>query len=120
VVDSIVNINVIDKTGRMHALRGLEGQTVAELFRDNVDILGQAAVAASPEGRNRVESHVKIPSEWFGAVPANEGDDKEVLRELAGEGSFDEHSRLGGRIVLGKNLEGMTLSVGGVYPWKTL
>lgn len=120
VVDSIVNFSVIDRTGSVHALKGLEGQTVADVFAQNTAVLGDDCVAASPEGRGRVEAHVKVPSEWFEAVKADEGADREVLEELVGDSGLDGHSRLGSRVVLGKELEGMTVSVGGVYPWKTL
>ncbi len=120
VVDSVVNFSVIDRTGKVHALRGLEGQTVADVFAQNTAVLGADCVAGSPEGRGKVEAHVKVPSEWFGAVAADEGDAREVLEELVGDTGLDGHSRLGSRVVLGKALEGMTVSVGGVYPWKSL
>mmetsp|Transcript_13119 Transcript_13119/g.37886 ORF Transcript_13119/g.37886 Transcript_13119/m.37886 type:complete len:173 (-) Transcript_13119:21-539(-) len=120
VVDSVVNFSVIDRSGKVHALRGLEGQTVADVFAQNTDVLGADCVAGSPEGRGRVEAHVKVPSEWFGAVGADEGEAREVLEELVGDTGLDGHSRLGSRVVLGKALEGMTVSVGGVYPWKSL
>jgi hypothetical protein len=104
----------------MHALKGLEGQSLAEVFAQNQSVLGSRAVAASPEGRNRVEAHVKVPSEWFDLVPANEGEDAEVLKELADEGSVSANSRLGSRIVLSKELDGMSVSVGPTFPWRTL
>ena len=120
VFDSVVNFSVMDRTGNVHALRGLEGQTLADVFAQNTAVLGADCVAASPEGRGKVEAHVKVPSEWFGAVAADEGEAREVLEELVGDTGLDGHSRLGSRVVLGKDMEGITVSVGGVYPWKNL
>jgi hypothetical protein len=120
VIDSVVNFSVIDRTGKVHALRGLEGQTVADVFAQNTAVLGADCVAGSPEGRGKVDAHVKVPSEWFREVAADEGEAREALEELVGDTGLDGHSRLGSRVVLGKELEGMTVSVGGVYPWKSL
>lgn len=121
VVDSIVTIHCIDSAGHRHTLRGLEGQTLADVFASNTDVLGADAVAASPEGRGKVEAHVKVPGEWCGVVGASEGeDDAEVLEALTGGEGVDGHSRLGSRVVLGRGMEGMTVSVGGLYPWKSL
>jgi hypothetical protein len=119
VVDSIVTIHCIDASGHRHTLRGLEGQSLADVFAEHTDVLGADAVAASPEGRGKVEAHVKVPGEWEGIVGAVEGEDAEVLEALAG-GEVDGHSRLGSRVVLGRGMEGMTVSVGGLYPWKSL
>lgn len=122
VYDALVSIQVIDSKGKCHALRGIEGQNVADLFQENVDVLGKHAVAASPEGRGKVEAHVKVPQELFGKIPgySAEDDEKTYMEEVADPNSLDQHSRLGSRIVLDKSMEGMIVSVGDIYPWKTL
>jgi hypothetical protein len=119
VVDSIVTIHCIDASGHRHTLRGLEGQSLADVFAEHTDVLGADAVAPSPEGRGKVEAHVKVPGEWAGVVGSVDGEDAEVLEALAGD-AVDGHSRLGSRVVLGRGMEGMTVSIGGLYPWKSL
>jgi hypothetical protein len=120
VYDALVHVKVIDGSGRVHTLTGLEGTTVADLFQQHTAVLGLNAIAASPEGRGKVEAHVKVPTELFDAIPAPRGDDVEWMQQVADPSAVDEHSRLGSRIVLGKELDGMTVSVGDIYPWKTL
>ena len=122
VYDALVDIHVIDSKGVRHGLRGIEGQNVADLFNENLDVLGRHAVAASPEGRGKVEAHVKIPSQLFDRIPGYSGDEEgqSCLGEVADPSSVDDHSRLGSRIVLDKSLDGVTVSVGDIYPWKTL
>lgn len=79
-----------------------------------------AAVAGSPEGRGCMDAHVKIPNEMLDVIPPPTGDDKAVIEELADPASLDKHSRLGSRIILSKSLQGAVLSIGDIYPWKTL
>ena len=120
VYEKLVEITVIDGNGRRHTLLGMEGQTLAQLMEQHVDVLGKNAVAGSPEGRGCVEAHVKVPNELLEEIPAPAGDDDAVLREVADPQSLDAHSRLGSRIVLDKSLDGVVVSVGDIYPWKTL
>lgn len=67
-----------------------------------------------------MDAHVKIPNEMLDVIPPPTGDDKAVIEELADPASLDKHSRLGSRIVLSKALQGVVLSIGDIYPWKTL
>lgn len=143
VYDHLVHIKVIDGEGHRHSFTGIEGQTLAELIREHSDVLGPqgtvlcihvqsgtiyyvyclingAAVADSPEGRGRVEAHVKIPTELFDAIPAPRGDDEQWMKEVADPYALDEHSRLGSRIVLDKSMDGVIVSIGDIYPYKTL
>lgn len=122
VYDALVSINVIDSKGIRHGLTGIEGQNVADLFNENLDVLGKHAVAASPEGRGKVEAHVKIPNQLFDKIPGYSQDEEgqTCMAEVADPDSIDVHSRLGSRIVLDKSLDGVTLSIGDIYPWKTL
>lgn len=115
-----IEITVIDKDGRRHALRGVTGQNLAELLAAHVDTLGDDAVAGSPEGRGSVEAHVKVPNEMLVKVPAPAGDDQVFLSELAGSGTVDVHSRLASRIVLDKDMQGTLVALGELSPWKTL
>ncbi|KAI8107813.1 hypothetical protein M9434_004757 [Picochlorum sp. BPE23] len=120
VYDHLVHIKVIDGEGHRHSFTGIEGQTLAELIREHSDVLGPQAVADSPEGRGRVEAHVKIPTELFDAIPAPRGDDEQWMKEVADPYALDEHSRLGSRIVLDKSMDGVIVSIGDIYPYKTL
>jgi hypothetical protein len=120
VYEKVVEITVIDSEGKRHVIPGLEGQTVAQLLEQHTDILGPHAVAGSPEGRGCMDAHVKIPNEMLDVIPPPTGDDKAVIEELADPASLDKHSRLGSRIILSKSLQGAVLSIGDIYPWKTL
>jgi hypothetical protein len=115
-----VEVTVIDKDGRRHAIRGVAGQNLAELLAAHVDTLGDDAVARSPEGRGAVEAHVKVPNEMFIKAPAPAGDDIAFLSELAGTGTIDAHSRLASRIVLDKDMQGSLVALAELNPWKTL
>jgi hypothetical protein len=84
-----VDVNVIDKLGRRHTLRGLEGQTLAELLEQHSATLGEEAVALSPEGRGAPEAHVKVPNELLARLPAPGDDDARTLREVADEFDVD-------------------------------
>lgn len=61
-----------------------------------------------------------MPNELLDAIPAPEGDDQEILSEVAEPSDIDKHSRLGSRIVLDASLRGAVVSIGEIYPWKTL
>ena len=115
-----INVTVIDKEGRRHALRGVSGQNLAELLAANVDTLGDDVVARSPEGRGAVEAHVKIPNELMEKVPAPQGDDERYLTEMAVSYTLDKHSRLASRIVLDQGMQGSLVALSEHYPWKTL
>lgn len=117
-----VDVTVIDKAGRRHALRGVVGENLAELLAAQVEAgtLEEDAVVASPEGAGAVEAHVKVPNEMLSAVPAPEGDDARWLSEVAAADSVDVHSRLASRIVLDKGMQGSLVALADHYPYRTL
>lgn len=117
-----IDVTVIDKSGRRHAIRGVAGQNLAELLAAQVEAgtLEEDTVVTSPEGSGAVEAHVKVPNELLEAVPAPQGDDARWLSEVAAVDSVDLHSRLASRIVLDKFMNGSLVALGEHYPWRTL
>lgn len=114
-----VPLTVVDLEGRRHALRGLEGQSVADVLSDNIDTFSSDVVALSPEGSDAYESHVKIPAELFPVYPAPTGDAAAELSQVAADGSIDEHSRLASSIKLTKAEGPLLIGLGALAPWHT-
>lgn len=119
VYDRMVQVTVIDKEGRRHMFRGLEGQKLVDVLVANEDQLGQENVLClSPEGRGVMECHVKVPNEYLTAIPAPNEDEQKALTQIA-EG-MTANSRLASKITLSKGLNDMLVALGDNYPWKTL
>lgn len=108
---------MVTRDGRRHTIRGLEGQTLADVFAANEDIVGEDAVCLSPEGRGVVESHVFIPQEYLDRLPSDAANRRQI-EEVALEPQ--PNSRLASKIILSRDLHRATVAVGGVQPWKTL
>jgi hypothetical protein len=77
-------------------------------------------VCLGAEGRGKWDAHIKVPNELAARVPVPEGDEARLLAEVADPASLDVHSRLGSRVVLGRELDGTLLALGDLYPWRTL
>ncbi|KAK2077155.1 hypothetical protein QBZ16_004789 [Prototheca wickerhamii] len=117
VFDKIVQLTVVDREGHRHVLRGLEGQTVADVLENNVELFGDDVLVTSPSKPDEFEGHIKIPSELFGTFP---GSDKRALETIADVNDVDTHSRLASDVVLSRKLGDVLVSLGKVAPWKTL
>ena len=117
---SRIEVTVIDKVGRHHVLRGLEGQNLASLLDQHADTLGDDVVGNSPEGRGKAEAHVKVPNELLKMLPASTSEEQRYLAEFAESSSLDKHSRLASRILLDQRMQGALVSLSDLKPWKTL
>jgi hypothetical protein len=74
----------------------------------------------SPDGRDAWQAHIKVPNELSQRIPTPKGDDMAELEDVAEVGDIDGRSRLGSKITLTKDMEGLVLALGGLRPWKTL
>lgn len=113
-------MTVIDKVGRHHVLRGLEGQNVASLLEQHAETLGDDVIGSSPEGRGKGEAHVKVPNELMTMLPSPTSEEQRYLAEIAEGSSLDKHSRLASRIILDQRMQGALVSLSDLKPWKTL
>ena len=96
--------------GRRFPVKGLEGDSLANVLHRHEDIFGQegashsagqpsprrgsrrqaltgvrlpAVICLSPEGRNEVEAHVQLPNELLAGLPALQDLQQRHLREIA-------------------------------------
>ncbi|KAL6775701.1 NUOP3 [Auxenochlorella protothecoides x Auxenochlorella symbiontica] len=120
VFDKIVQLTVVDKEGHRHVLRGLEGQTVADVLQGHTDILGEDVLALSPSVPDQLEAHIKIPTELFDTFPAPSDEVARQLTQVAAPASIDIHSRLASNITLSCKTGDILVSLGDLAPWKTL
>lgn len=120
VYDRMVQLTVIDGSGRRFPVRGLEGQTVSQvLAADEGPLDVSEFMCLSPEGRGQVECVVTVPNEYTKRIPPPGIDEFRQLEQIA-EHSITPNTRLGSQIVLSKDINNMLIALGATLPFHTL
>jgi 2Fe-2S ferredoxin len=95
---------VIDRSGKEHRVTGRAGTSIMETLRD-----GDFDMAAICGGMcSCATCHVYVDEEWVASLPAPQGDELELLREL---GSYKPTSRLSCQLTFSDAMDGLKLSV---------
>eukprot|EP00887_Chlorella_sp_A99_P004617 scaffold4.g4617.t1 len=120
VYDKLIQFTIVDKLGRRHVVRGLEGQSIVDVIAAHSEQLGEDVLCLSPDGRDKWDVHIKVPVELLDRVPLSDRDDVIALEQVADPKSLNEHSRLGSKVILSKDLNGTLIAIADNYFWKTL
>jgi len=116
----MVQVTVIDANGRRYPVRGLEGQSLVEiLLADEGPLDVSNLVCLSPAGGGTTECIALIPQEYTQKIPPPDEDHFRTLERLS-EKKIVPNMRLGSKIVLSKELNNMLVSLGPLWPWRTL
>jgi ferredoxin, 2Fe-2S len=95
---------VIDRAGKEHRVAGRAGTSVMETLRD-----GDFDMAAICGGMcSCATCHIYVDADWVSKLPAAQGDELELLREL---GSFKPNSRLSCQVTFTDALDGLKVAV---------
>lgn len=120
VYDKMVQLTIIDGSGRRFPVRGLEGQTVSEVLEADEGPLDVSDfMCLSPEGRGQPECVVTVPNEFTTRIPPPGIDEFRQLEQIC-EHSITSNTRLGSQIVLSKDLNNMLIALSAVLPTHTL
>jgi ferredoxin, 2Fe-2S len=95
---------IVDRDGREHRVPGKLGVSVMETLRD-LDY-GVAAICGGM--CSCATCHVWVDEAWLAKLPAVQGDEKEILREL---GSVRPQSRLSCQIPYTEALGGLKVTI---------
>jgi 2Fe-2S ferredoxin len=95
---------IVDRDGREHRVDGKLGVSVMETLRD-LDY-GVAAICGGM--CSCATCHVWADEAWIAKLPAMQGDEKEILREL---GSVRPQSRLSCQIRFSEALAGLKVTI---------
>jgi hypothetical protein len=95
----------------------LEGRTVVEVLQEHEELLGSDEFTESPEGRGEMECVVSVPNEHADEIPQT----AEYVRQLKMiSPDISSNCRLGSKIQLTMDMNGMQVALHKVYPWQTL
>lgn len=120
VYDKMVQVTVVDGTGRRFPIRGMEGQTLVEVLENHEGPLDVSDyMCLKPSGRGEHECVVHVPNEFMRRLTPPGDDDFKELEQIS-EASITPNTRLGSQIVLSRDLNDMLVSLGPVLPWQTL
>jgi len=120
VFDKLVQFYVIDRSGDRHALRGLEGQTLAEALKDSGEFSEQYFMP-HPYDTAMVDCHVYVGGDYIEKLPKLDLEDELTQKSLVEDRARQkarENSRMGYYIKLAPELNGMTVAIGEIEPWE--
>ncbi len=100
----MVEIVIVDRDGKEHRVPGRVGVSVMETLRD-LDF-GVAAICGGM--CSCATCHVWVDESWQNRLPARQGDETELLREL---GSFKPASRLSCQVIFTEALSGLRVAI---------
>lgn len=120
VYDKMVQVTVVDGTGRRFPIRGMEGQTLVELLENQEGPLDVSDyMCLKPSGRGEHECVVHVPNEFTRRLTPPGFEDFKELEQIS-EGAITPNTRLGSSIVMTRDLNDMLVSLGPILPWNTL
>jgi len=103
-VHGMAKMVVTDRAGKEHRVAGRAGTSVMETLRD-----ADFDMAAICGGMcSCATCHIYVDAEWVAKLPAAQGDELELLREL---GSFKPNSRLSCQVTFTEALDGLKVAV---------
>jgi 2Fe-2S ferredoxin len=98
-------IVVTDRDGQQHEVEGRVGLKVMETLRE----LDYGVLAICGGLCSCATCHVHVASDWVDKLPAQEGDEKELLMELS---HYDPaRSRLSCQLEFSEDLDGLALTI---------
>jgi len=122
VFDRMVQLFAIDGKGNRHAINALEGQTVAEALSDS-GLFPDDAFMPNVWETCSVDCHVFVAGEFLARLPPLSAEDAErqasAVADYAPRGTARDNSRFGKFITVTPELNGMTVALGAIEPWKT-
>lgn len=121
VFDRMVQLFAIDAKGNRHAINALEGQTVAEALSDS-GLFPDDAFMPNVWETCSVDCHVFVAGEYLAKLPPLSAEDSERQASAVADyarGSARDNSRFGKFITVTPELNGMTVALGSIEPWKT-
>ncbi|MCX7058475.1 MAG: 2Fe-2S iron-sulfur cluster-binding protein [Proteobacteria bacterium] len=95
---------IVDRLGKEHSVTGRVGVSVMETVRD-LDF-GVAAICGGM--CSCATCHIWVDEEWTAKLPARQGDETELLRELS---SFKPNSRLSCQVQFTEALSGLKVAI---------
>jgi 2Fe-2S ferredoxin len=95
---------VTDRDGKEHRIEGRVGVSVMETLRDQD--FGVAAICGGM--CSCATCHIWVAPEWVNRLPARQGDEQELLREL---GSCRPESRLSCQVKFTEDLAGLKIAI---------
>jgi 2Fe-2S ferredoxin len=95
---------VKDRDGKEHRIEGRVGVSIMETLRDQD--FGVAAICGGM--CSCATCHIWVDPEWVNRLPARQGDEQELLREL---GSFKPESRLSCQVKFTDELAGLRIAI---------
>lgn len=120
VFDKMVQLHVIDKSGARHTVRGLEGSSLAETLRE-YGAFGEDFFMPHPTDPANPDCHVYVGSDFMDKLPALDADqeaEQQRLVENYARANARINSRMAYYIKLAPQLNGMTVALGPIEPWK--
>jgi hypothetical protein len=121
VFDRMVQLFAIDGKGNRHAINALEGQTVAEALSDS-GLFPDDAFMPNVWETCSVDCHVFVAGEFLAKLPPLSEEDAERQASAIADyarGTARDNSRFGKFITVTPELNGMTVALGSIEPWKT-
>jgi 2Fe-2S ferredoxin len=102
---SMAEMVVVDRSGKEHRITARAGTSVMETLRD-----GDFDMAAICCGMcSCATCHIYVDESWMDKLPAAQGDETELLRELS---SYKPNSRLSCQVTFTDSLDGLKIAVG--------
>jgi 2Fe-2S ferredoxin len=100
----MAEIEIVDRDGKEHRVTGRVGVSLMESLREHD--FGVAAICGGM--CSCATCHVWVDAAWVGRLPARQGDEVELLREL---GSFKPESRLSCQVPFTEELSGLRVTI---------
>lgn len=120
VFDKMVQLFVIDKDGKRHSVRALEGQNVAQALLE-YGHLDRHSFMPNPFDSSYFDCHVYVAYDYLKKLPAlttgEKQEEKRILEDYARHRQRD-NSRMGKYITLSRDLSGLTVALGEIEPWQ--
>eukprot|EP00898_Chlorokybus_atmophyticus_P006054 jgi/Chlat1/644/Chrsp103S00969 len=121
VSEKTIDITVFDRSGHRHQIKGLVGRSL-------LDALVTSELHQEYHSRGLVEGqcfgncgncHVTVSNEALQALPERNSTEQDILEALKPEGASSNY-RYSCQLKLGKNMDGMVVSIAEWLPWYTL
>ncbi|KAK3273591.1 hypothetical protein CYMTET_18175 [Cymbomonas tetramitiformis] len=117
VADKMIALTVVDSYGIRVPVLGTVGQTLAQALAGNPN-LADSCPTISPVHGN--ECHISVAKEYLSTLPDITEEEEDMIFEFVPTAAITPNSRLASQIRLNRDLNGLTLAVQPLHPWKTL
>ncbi|GBF88314.1 hypothetical protein Rsub_01026 [Raphidocelis subcapitata] len=120
VFDKMVQFYVIDKSGTRHTVRGIEGNSLAAALRET-GTFSDEFFLPHPMDPAATDCHVYVGNDYLDRLPTLSDAQSEEQRRVVDDyvrAAARPNSRMAYYIRLGPQLNGMTVALGPVEPWR--